>query len=102
MHKKRGHPKMTTGTDMYGEKVRPIPRDLKYAERIFLYQHPAGFLTRKSSRCIAFPSCLSDCRFRQRCALVTYSDEIVQAFHLFPYYPFRSRRKRTAPNTLFN
>lgn len=59
---------------------------------LLLYQRPAGFLTRKSSRTVAFPTFVSDIHGG---ALVTYSDEIVQAFHLFPYYPFSG--KRTAP-----
>lgn len=60
------------------------------------YRQPAGLLTRKSSRAIVFPAFASDCLSDTESALVTYSDEIVQAFHLFPYYPFHSK-EQTAP-----
>ena len=49
----------------------------------------AGLLTRRSSRVPAFPGLPSGCRLPARSALAAYSDGIVQASHLFPYYPPR-------------
>lgn len=73
-----------------GRRYKSIPRDPEQ-NALLLYQRPAGFLARKSSRAAAFPTFVSDVYDG---ALVTYSDEIVQAFHLFPYYPFFRKKER--------
>ena len=68
--------------------VQSSPRDPEYAAA-FPYRQTAGFLTCKSSRTIVFPAFTSDCHFLTiDGTLVTHSDEIVQASHLFPYYPY--------------
>ena len=65
---------------------------------------PAGFLTYRSSHKTAFPKLsrqfiqlsffLSDRAFAHGLVFPAHSDEIVQAFHLFPFYllsaPFRA------------
>lgn len=65
-HKKHGHHKDDHDkTAPAGRRYQSIPRDPKYST-IFLYQQPAGILTRKSSRTTVFPTFVSDCLFRHR------------------------------------
>lgn len=83
----------------YRRPAQPITRDL---ELIFLYQQPAGFLTCRSTRMAAFPIPLESVTVHDKShALLTYSDEIAQDFHLFPFYP-HSAARTAAPAALYS
>ena len=74
--------------------VQSITRDLEFVYSP--HQRPAGFLTYRSSHKTAFPKLsrqfiqlsffLSDRAFAHGLVFPAHSDEIVQAFHLFPFY----------------
>lgn len=83
----------------YRRPAQPITRDL---ELIFLYQQLAGFLTCRSTRMTAFPIPPESVAVRDKShALLAYSDEIAQDFHLFPFYP-HSAKRTAAPAALYS
>ena len=75
----------------HGKRIAGKTQRLQYNQLLvirktsFPYQQAAGFLARRSLHAAAFPVCSSGISGR---TFPAYSDEIAQASHLFPFYPF--------------
>lgn len=64
---------------------------------VFLYQQAAGFLTRKSSRAIAFPAFASGCPFSTQTARSLHT--VTRSYRPFTCFPIiRTTQGSTAPN----
>jgi hypothetical protein len=74
--------------------------DRLHLQHLFLYQQPAGFLTCISTHTITFPVLQKNQWHNTNLMLLTYSDEIAQAFHLLPFYPFSALMQIPAPAVL--
>ena len=67
---------------------------------VFLYQQTAGFLTRKSSRAIAFPAFASGCPVSTETARSLHT--VTRSYRPFTCFPIiRAPQRNTAPNAFY-